>query len=243
MFIVSWNAQSICRNSRIIWNTALFAFAWTIWCCRNETIFKNASSNVVQIFEIVVLRLMHWLKAKWPSSNFQFHDLLFNPSCVSLEIPRINRREASIWKAPRLGELKFNVDASTSGSFGKAGVGGIPRNYQGVSLALFSKPIGVSDPTGAEISAILEACNLSSMIQQCKHECLAIESDCEQVLRWIADTKNCPAVFLDRVLKCAHFGLKYKWKFRFVYRESNITAHRLAVKGRCRSDDFVWCMK
>ncbi|GMJ04237.1 hypothetical protein HRI_004092900 [Hibiscus trionum] len=54
--------------------------------------------------------------------------------------------------------------------------------------------------------------------------------DCEQVLHWIADTRHCPAVFLDRILECVQFGERHKWKFQFAYRESNGTAHRLAKR-------------
>ncbi|KAK9008386.1 hypothetical protein V6N11_075284 [Hibiscus sabdariffa] len=74
-------------------------------------------------------------------------------------MPSINHRPlAGTWIAPEAGCLKFNVDAVVRGSFGEAGIGGVLRDQCGKILMQFSKSIGRSDPTGAELAAIFEAC-------------------------------------------------------------------------------------
>ncbi|KAK8490726.1 hypothetical protein V6N11_034944 [Hibiscus sabdariffa] len=46
------------------------------------------------------------------------------------------------------------------GSFGRAGIGGVLRNELGKTLMYFSKSIGASDPSTAEIMALDEAIRL-----------------------------------------------------------------------------------
>ncbi|KAL4367728.1 hypothetical protein GQ457_05G018910 [Hibiscus cannabinus] len=60
-------------------------------------------------------------------------------------------------KAPAEGILKFNVDVVVCGSVGDVGIGGIPRDHTGKHLIRFSMFIGTSDPTNAELLAILKA--------------------------------------------------------------------------------------
>ncbi|KAK8506874.1 hypothetical protein V6N12_000443 [Hibiscus sabdariffa] len=47
------------------------------------------------------------------------------------------------------------------GSFGRAGIGGVLRNELGKTLMYFSKSIGASDPSTAEIMALDEAIRMS----------------------------------------------------------------------------------
>ncbi|KAK8583646.1 hypothetical protein V6N12_067909 [Hibiscus sabdariffa] len=59
--------------------------------------------------------------------------------------------------APLLRVLKSNVDASVQGSIGRTGIGSLRQNNEGNKLIMFSKSIDMSDPTGVEIVALLEA--------------------------------------------------------------------------------------
>ncbi|KAK8562630.1 hypothetical protein V6N12_010704 [Hibiscus sabdariffa] len=81
------------------------------------------------------------------------------------------------WSAPDAACLKFNVDAGVKGSSGEAGIGGILCDHCGKALIRFSKSIGMSDPTGAELVAIHEACQVFSSSRWFIRNKLSIESD------------------------------------------------------------------
>ncbi|KAL4289872.1 hypothetical protein GQ457_14G013920 [Hibiscus cannabinus] len=67
---------------------------------------------------------------------------------------------------PQVGYVKFNTDAAVNESFGKAGIGGVLRDNRGNVLARFSKSTGNLDPSGAELLAIHEACQLANKCNQ-----------------------------------------------------------------------------
>ncbi|KAK8502480.1 hypothetical protein V6N12_005467 [Hibiscus sabdariffa] len=64
------------------------------------------------------------------------------------------------WIPPPQGYLKFNIDGAVKGSYGDAGIGGCLRNDKSQCLISFSKSVGLSDVTTAEIRALVEACKL-----------------------------------------------------------------------------------
>ncbi|XVE56526.1 hypothetical protein DITRI_Ditri04bG0017800 [Diplodiscus trichospermus] len=49
------------------------------------------------------------------------------------------------WTCPEMGVLKFNVDGSSLGNPGPAGIGGILGDHLGTKKLAFSKSIGVGD--------------------------------------------------------------------------------------------------
>lgn len=51
----------------------------------------------------------------------------------------------------------FNVDGVVRGSLHPARVGGVLKDSDGVTKAMFSKPVGVTDAISAELVAIKEA--------------------------------------------------------------------------------------
>ncbi|KAK9037857.1 hypothetical protein V6N11_022756 [Hibiscus sabdariffa] len=61
------------------------------------------------------------------------------------------------WIPFKFGELKFNIDGTVNGSFGKAGIGGYLRNENSRCLVTFSKNVGYADLTTDEIVTILKA--------------------------------------------------------------------------------------
>ncbi|KAK1564862.1 hypothetical protein Q3G72_013377 [Acer saccharum] len=64
------------------------------------------------------------------------------------------------WQPPSPSAMKFNVDGSSRGNPGNAGIGGVLRDCLGKVLGLFSLHIGYKDAISAEVSAILKACEL-----------------------------------------------------------------------------------
>ncbi|KAK9038155.1 hypothetical protein V6N11_023042 [Hibiscus sabdariffa] len=101
---------------------------------------------------------------------------------------KVQRPSPGFWRAPKAGCAKFNVDAAVKGGVGVAGIGGVLRDHTGNVLSSFSKSIGVSDPTSAELQGILEACRHFASSPWFGVKSLIIESDSELVINWI---KNC----------------------------------------------------
>ncbi|KAK8511631.1 hypothetical protein V6N12_038232 [Hibiscus sabdariffa] len=66
-----------------------------------------------------------------------------------------HRPSVGSWIAPEAGWLKYNVDAAVTRGVREAGIGDILRDHSGKTLLRFSKAIGISEPTRAELTAIL----------------------------------------------------------------------------------------
>ncbi|XVF74827.1 hypothetical protein PTKIN_Ptkin13bG0142100 [Pterospermum kingtungense] len=63
-------------------------------------------------------------------------------------------RPVLLWSKPEAGFVKFNVDGSSIGKPGLAGIGGILRDHEGMELIRFSKHIGIHDSNEAELMAV-----------------------------------------------------------------------------------------
>ncbi|GMI64458.1 hypothetical protein HRI_000115100 [Hibiscus trionum] len=141
---------------------------------------------------------------------------------------------------PPPGALKFNVDASSQGSAGLAGIGGILRDDKGTVLGKFSKCIGRSDPTRAELMAIWEAGIFLSKSKWGDGRSITIESDSQLACKWVGGFVQVPTVFEDIVSKCRRALDKLGIHLVFVYREQNSAAHTLARSGVGRDQALVW---
>ncbi|KAL4333211.1 hypothetical protein GQ457_07G031190 [Hibiscus cannabinus] len=183
------------------------------------------------------------IKCKWPFAFVSISDFFVHPELCSTKIAIKSRPPPGSWVAPLPGELKFNVDASTRESFGEAGIGGVLRDNRGSILVKFSKFIGLSEPTGAELEAILEACRIVSNENWLKSYRLVIESDSIMVLSWIVDSKPCPVFLEEKVFLCKQFRARFKWEFTFAFREANCDAHELATFGVQTRAQLLWIAK
>ncbi|XVE98191.1 hypothetical protein REPUB_Repub03eG0084400 [Reevesia pubescens] len=91
-----------------------------------------------------IVRQDCYAEAKWPKSDSSFQDAIKCPNLL-FSVLRIKRqRLAAVWEAPPLGILKFNVDGSSKGNPGPAGISGLLHDDDGAVKMVFSKAIGVS---------------------------------------------------------------------------------------------------
>ncbi|KAL4291717.1 hypothetical protein GQ457_14G020070 [Hibiscus cannabinus] len=116
--------------------------------------------SVEHLFDLCLQRLSYWCAALWSNVAFSTTDLISCPKNFSLFACMKDKRTVSSWIPPPSYALKFNTDGAVSGSFEDAGIGGCLRNDKSKCLILFSKSIGISNATSAEIIAISEACML-----------------------------------------------------------------------------------
>ncbi|KAK8517776.1 hypothetical protein V6N12_016617 [Hibiscus sabdariffa] len=107
-----------------------------------------------------VLRLSWWYKAKWLENSVVTIDLVLSPNIFFLIILRTKNQQKTCWVAPGKCVLKFNTDGAVEGSAGKAGIGGVLRDYSSKTSMYFLKSAGVVDVMSAEILALVEAMKL-----------------------------------------------------------------------------------
>jgi ribonuclease HI len=88
--------------------------------------------------------------------------------------------------------LKFNVDGSSKGKPGDAGIGGVLRNEHGSILCVFSDFIGSFDSNAAELFAIKEALAVFVSKESLRSFNLLIESDSQVVISWVSKREGVP---------------------------------------------------
>ncbi|XVE77291.1 hypothetical protein DITRI_Ditri13aG0050600 [Diplodiscus trichospermus] len=65
LFLAWFEAFSMTVCDRV-WKMIFFAVVWTIWLSINDVVFNGKSVSLDQVFDSSKLRLIHWVKAKWP---------------------------------------------------------------------------------------------------------------------------------------------------------------------------------
>ncbi|KAK9005603.1 hypothetical protein V6N11_043029 [Hibiscus sabdariffa] len=132
-----------------------------------------------------------------------------------------------------MNHVKFNIDGAIEGRVGKAGIGGILRNSENVTLIMFSKAIGFSDATSAELCVIREALVLFVESKWSKQSSLILEIDCTLCAGWLRSPTLAPVSFkiliADILILCAGRA-GFSWSIQIVHREANSTADLLAKK-------------
>ncbi|KAK8494415.1 hypothetical protein V6N11_065362 [Hibiscus sabdariffa] len=181
---------------------AFFAITWSIWLNRNDVIFRGNGLDENQLFEIVLLRLRWWSRAKWSQWSMSIEDFMPNPECCG--VARVEKRicKKDEWEAPLAGIVKFNTDGAVKGGFGSAGVGGVLRDHSGNVLLKFSNSIGFADPASAELLVIKKALSLFVAYGLVGDVNLQVETDCNNVVAWFRQPSKTPNVFKDLVLEC-----------------------------------------
>ena len=133
----SWVALSPSRSSRRAWTTLFFAIVWTIWDFRNNKIFKDKEASLFLASDTVLFRVAWWFKHHGKGSSDPITTLLRNISefCKDSNMPKKSRFVR--WIPPGKEALKFNVDGSSRGNPGAAGIGGVLQNNVWVGFVPF----------------------------------------------------------------------------------------------------------
>ncbi|KAK2635230.1 hypothetical protein Ddye_030022 [Dipteronia dyeriana] len=144
------------------------------------------------------------------------------------------------WISPTVGTFKFNVDGSTKGQPGLAGIGGVLRNSPGVVLRLFLIFVVNQDSVTSKLLAINKACFLCASNLSTQGQNIEIVSDSLVSVTWIN---------VDNVGSYAHVKLFFDIRDllrthermidSFCSRNSNSYTDNLAKKGSNREGDVV----
>ncbi|XVE88639.1 hypothetical protein DITRI_Ditri19aG0085700 [Diplodiscus trichospermus] len=163
------------------------------------------------------------------------------PNLIAVPLKGHKIKSSVSWVSPNVGELKFNVDGSTLGKPGLAGIEGILRDYLRMKKMAFSKPIGIADSNIAKLMAIREAFILFvSSPNWCSTHKLIIERDSANVVKWVLNIEDVPW----RMRKWAGYieNLKAKltnWGVVHIRREANNPTDALEKEGVWRATNFV----
>lgn len=138
-----------------------YVVLWSIWNTRNRVVFDKANTDWDHESYQIKLRLGFWMKGWATDCPYSPGDLVINLDGVSSWKKVTNQRVKSKWDPPPPRSWKWNVDGSSKGKLGPAGIGGVLRDDKGRVLAKFAAHTGIRDSNEAEILAIVTALELS----------------------------------------------------------------------------------
>ncbi|XVE89047.1 hypothetical protein DITRI_Ditri19aG0118600 [Diplodiscus trichospermus] len=136
---------------------SFFVIVWSIWIHRNNIVFHGKRMGIVQVIDLIKIRIVSWVKAKWLEIGISQSDIARSLPTVSIPDKLAKVRRIVSWSKPPRGTVKFNVDGSSLGKPGFVNIGGILRDHLGHVKFWFSKSIGTADSNYIEILAIREA--------------------------------------------------------------------------------------
>ncbi|XP_039065107.1 uncharacterized protein LOC120210455 [Hibiscus syriacus] len=180
---------------------------WSIWKIRNEIIFDKGKLDIISLFFTVRFRLAKWFLAKFPLITLQVDSLIGDPTLAdNLTAHKTGNNTVLSWIPPPVDFFKMNVDGAVSSVRRLAGIGGIPRDWNRVTLASFSEKVGPATPILAELKAIKRGIDLFLSSSWASKGRLIIESDSKTAVEWINDGISSP-VFLANFVKDIVFFL------------------------------------
>ncbi|XVE68928.1 hypothetical protein DITRI_Ditri09bG0109300 [Diplodiscus trichospermus] len=105
----------------------------------------SSTSVIWKLLDSIWLRVSCWCKAKRPAIHECVLDIYRRPNSVKIPSNPKAIRVGGDWLRPQQAFVKFNVDGSSLGKPGQAGIGGILREHTAKWLIVFSTAIGIYD--------------------------------------------------------------------------------------------------
>ncbi|EOY15823.1 Uncharacterized protein TCM_034780 [Theobroma cacao] len=237
-FFVSWQNNKPPYGSPEIWHMLFFSTLWSIWLCRNEILFQGKHLDVNQLQDIILVRLAHWCKGKWPVNHIPASHFLFEPSRICINSRKCKTKVVCSWMRPPTGSFKLNVDGSALGKPGPTGIRGAIRDHESFIKGVFSTPIGMEDSNYAEFLAIKEGLSFF-FSSPWASSTLHVESDSKNAITWASDHNSVP--WRMKLLSNSIEAFKTSFKdltFTHINREANALADGLAKAGAIRFNCF-----
>lgn len=186
-------------------------------------------------------RVGWWIRSWWEECPYNPDDIRCNPVCLrGLKIKKRRRPEGEAWERPSVECLKWNVDAAFNHSNGKAAIGGVLRDSEGMFRCIFHEQVEAKEINVAETFAILRAIHLSREKEEVWTRNITIESDSVNATTWSNGKEGGSweaQMLLNKIrrLKASSGNVSIIQKNR----ESNGVADALAKIGLNRSSSFV----
>ncbi|XP_039069273.1 uncharacterized protein LOC120215770 [Hibiscus syriacus] len=135
------------------------------------------------------------------------------------------------WNPPPLDFFKMNVDGAVSSVGMVAGIGGILRDWNRVTLTSFSVNVGPNTPILAEMKAIKKGIDIFVSSVWASKGRLIIESDSKIAVEWIKDQISVPVYLSNFVKEIASTVSLNQIIIRWIPRCCNCEADKLAKEG------------
>ncbi|KAK3200035.1 hypothetical protein Dsin_012678 [Dipteronia sinensis] len=103
---------------------------------------------------------------------------------------KVKQFQREVWFPPYINGLKFNVDGSSRGKPGPAGIGGVLRNSNCKILCLFSSHVGIEDSNMTEIMAMHKAFELCALRSVLVDRDIVIVIDSMVSVTWVNITEG-----------------------------------------------------
>ena len=236
-----WRSMSPGSKYLRAWVTLFYAIVWTIWETRNARIFEKKVISQDQASDLVRFRVGWWFKHHRGGSQDPITSILLNirDRCVDSKKTKTIRREG--WIPPGIEDLKFNVDGSSRGKPGMAGIGGVLRDHNGKIMCIFSNFIGVEESNTAEILAIHRAMELCASRAELLGRKIVIASDSTVAVSWVNKSEDLGSFkHIDTIYDIKTYLKDWgNCSVEFNYRNSNSFADSLAKMGSSRQGDFL----
>lgn len=114
-------------------------------------IFDHAQIDWGKFAYLIRLRLGFWLRSWKQNCPYSPGEVVHNLECVKSWKEKKIERPAIVWCPPPLNKIKWNVDGFSRGKPSLAGIGGILRNAQGTTRAMFAALVGIRDSNEAKL--------------------------------------------------------------------------------------------
>jgi ribonuclease HI len=202
-----------------LWITSCFVVFYSLWDQRNKLAFENKKMEWLELAYLIKMRVGFWMKGWCPSCPYSPIDLTRDVEAVCNWRLKHTSRTCVEWNKPPYNVWKWNVDGSSRGKPGAAGIG---------------------DSNEAEFVAIVYALEQSMGKDWLLNGSIIIESDSVNALTWVKRKECCPWSLRFVCNKLNNLLLAIKnVEFVHVNREANEAADRLAKRASCSSDSWI----
>ncbi|KAK3206963.1 hypothetical protein Dsin_021009 [Dipteronia sinensis] len=230
-------------NSLRAWCSMFYAIVWTVWEFRNTCLFEGRSISFASASDLIKFRVGWWFKHHGLGSNEPIASILLNIRDICVDKKKRKNHYKEEWFPPSVNGLKFNVDGSSRGKPGPAGIGGVLRNANGRILCLFSAHMGLEEYNTTEILAIHRALELCISKPELKGRDMVIVSDSKVAVSWVNNRDDFGSLkHVDLIYDIREF-MKVLKGIDVVYnpRHRNSFADNLAKMGSSNiGDRLVW---
>lgn len=85
--LIWWDGAKVRKSERALWKSVPLAVLWSIWKLRNECKFKHSNPSLVEVIELIKIRVAIWAKSSHNLAQFSVNDFIFNMNqirfCIS----------------------------------------------------------------------------------------------------------------------------------------------------------------
>ena len=70
-----WKGWKFKRRKKALWQAIPAGLWWSVWRMRNNIIFNNKGASWEELFELIKLRVIFWVKAKYGLNGYSVNQL------------------------------------------------------------------------------------------------------------------------------------------------------------------------